>query len=200
MWRVGRFDAYLVHGDFGAIETKGIPDRLGSWTLLRRAIRAGRCRGRSSLTPRATSSACWSPGRSTGTSGRSPRWWPTVPDRVHLDLLPYPGDDKAAEVARLQALGATDLDLSQGRRPVDAPGRPGRIVDDRCWVQGRGGGNGNPAVLGLEPLHLWVTLASGACAGSRKLTVRLELRRGTGAAAARRQVRERPVSGLGCCR
>ena len=38
----------------------------------------------------------------------------TAPDRVHLDLLPYPGDDKAAEVARLRALGATDLDLGQG--------------------------------------------------------------------------------------
>ncbi|MEV6327391.1 VOC family protein [Streptomyces sp. NPDC051909] len=34
---------------------------------------------------------------------------PTVPDRVHLGLLPYPGDDRAAEVARLRALGATDL-------------------------------------------------------------------------------------------
>jgi hypothetical protein len=42
---------------------------------------------------------------------------PTVPDRVHLDLLPYPGDDKAAEVARLRALGATDLDLGQGDVP-----------------------------------------------------------------------------------
>ncbi|MCZ4602249.1 VOC family protein [Streptomyces sp. Lzd4kr] len=41
----------------------------------------------------------------------------TVPDRVHLDLLPYPGDDKAAEVARLRALGATDLDLGQGDAP-----------------------------------------------------------------------------------
>ena len=40
-----------------------------------------------------------------------------VPDRVHLDLLPYPGDDKAAEVARLRALGATDLDLGQGDVP-----------------------------------------------------------------------------------
>ncbi|GHC81177.1 VOC family protein [Streptomyces flavofungini] len=38
----------------------------------------------------------------------------TVPDRVHLDLLPYPGDDQEAEVARLRALGATDLDLGQG--------------------------------------------------------------------------------------
>ncbi|MGW4892584.1 VOC family protein [Kitasatospora sp. NPDC004240] len=41
----------------------------------------------------------------------------TVPDRVHLDLLPYPGADKEAEVARLRALGATDLDLGQ----VDVP-------------------------------------------------------------------------------
>lgn len=41
----------------------------------------------------------------------------TVPDRIHLDLLPYPGDDKEAEVARLRALGATDLDLGQGDVP-----------------------------------------------------------------------------------
>lgn len=41
----------------------------------------------------------------------------TVPDRVHLDLLPYPGDDRAAEVARLRILGAADLDLGQGDVP-----------------------------------------------------------------------------------
>ncbi|MEU5811891.1 VOC family protein [Streptomyces sp. NPDC047718] len=41
----------------------------------------------------------------------------TVPDRIHLDLLPYPGDDPAAEVARLRALGATDLDVGQGDVP-----------------------------------------------------------------------------------
>ncbi|MEW2050926.1 VOC family protein [Streptomyces sp. NPDC005476] len=41
----------------------------------------------------------------------------TVPDRVHLDLLPYPGDDRAAEVARLRSLGASDLDLGQGDVP-----------------------------------------------------------------------------------
>ncbi|MFF9623681.1 VOC family protein [Streptomyces griseosporeus] len=40
-----------------------------------------------------------------------------VPGRVHLDLLPYPGDDKEAEVARLRALGAADLDLGQGDVP-----------------------------------------------------------------------------------
>ncbi|MFE0173117.1 VOC family protein [Streptomyces sp. NPDC059002] len=38
----------------------------------------------------------------------------TVPDRAHLDLLPYTGDDQQTEVARLRALGATDLDLGQG--------------------------------------------------------------------------------------
>jgi predicted enzyme related to lactoylglutathione lyase len=41
----------------------------------------------------------------------------TVWNRVHLDLLPYPGDDQAAEVARLRALGATDIDLGQGDVP-----------------------------------------------------------------------------------
>ncbi|WBB63142.1 VOC family protein [Streptomyces sp. WMMC500] len=41
----------------------------------------------------------------------------TVPDRVHLDLLPYPGDDKEAEVARLRTLGAGDLDVGQGDVP-----------------------------------------------------------------------------------
>lgn len=39
---------------------------------------------------------------------------PTVWTRIHLDLLPYAGDDQAAEVARLRALGATDRDLGQG--------------------------------------------------------------------------------------
>jgi hypothetical protein len=41
----------------------------------------------------------------------------TVPDRVHLDLLPYSGDDVAADIARLRALGATDLDVGQGDVP-----------------------------------------------------------------------------------
>ena len=38
----------------------------------------------------------------------------TVWNRVHLDLLPYRGDDQAAEVARLQGLGATLADIGQG--------------------------------------------------------------------------------------
>jgi hypothetical protein len=37
-------------------------------------------------------------------------WW----SRVHLDLKPYSGDDQAAEVARLEALGATAVDVGQG--------------------------------------------------------------------------------------
>jgi hypothetical protein len=41
----------------------------------------------------------------------------TVKNRVHLDLRPYPGDDQAAEAARLRALGATDVDLGQGDVP-----------------------------------------------------------------------------------
>jgi hypothetical protein len=40
-----------------------------------------------------------------------------APDRVHLDLRPYAGDDKEAEVARIRALGATDLDVGQGDVP-----------------------------------------------------------------------------------
>ncbi|MEV1176261.1 VOC family protein [Nonomuraea sp. NPDC049784] len=38
-------------------------------------------------------------------------------NRVHLDLAPYPGDDRAAELARLRALGATDISLGQ----IDVP-------------------------------------------------------------------------------
>ena len=37
--------------------------------------------------------------------------------RVHLDVMPYPGDDQAAEVERLRALGATDADVGQGDVP-----------------------------------------------------------------------------------
>ncbi|HEU5030574.1 MAG TPA: VOC family protein [Spirillospora sp.] len=41
----------------------------------------------------------------------------TVWNRVHLDLLPYPVEDKDSEVARLRTLGATDLDVGQGDVP-----------------------------------------------------------------------------------
>ncbi|MEO3805382.1 VOC family protein [Nonomuraea sp. B1E8] len=46
---------------------------------------------------------------------RTPRV--TVWNRVHLDLLPDRGGDKAAEVARLRALGATPADVGQGDVP-----------------------------------------------------------------------------------
>ncbi len=39
---------------------------------------------------------------------------PTVSTRVHLDVKPYAGDDQHAEVARLHALGARNIDLGQG--------------------------------------------------------------------------------------
>jgi len=38
-------------------------------------------------------------------------------NRIHLDLLPYPVDGQAAEVARLEALGATPADVGQGDVP-----------------------------------------------------------------------------------
>ncbi|MBD8078453.1 VOC family protein [Cellulosimicrobium arenosum] len=41
----------------------------------------------------------------------------TAQSRMHIDLLPYPGDDQAAEVARLRAMGATDTDVGQGDVP-----------------------------------------------------------------------------------
>ncbi|MFE2228328.1 VOC family protein [Streptomyces kronopolitis] len=41
----------------------------------------------------------------------------TVKNRTHLDLRPYPGDEQAEEVARLRALGATEVDLGQGDVP-----------------------------------------------------------------------------------
>ena len=38
-------------------------------------------------------------------------------NRLHLDLRPYPGDDAAAEVDRLRALGAVPADVGQGDVP-----------------------------------------------------------------------------------
>jgi hypothetical protein len=37
----------------------------------------------------------------------------TVKNRLHPDVAPYPGDDPAAEVARLRQLGATPADVGQ---------------------------------------------------------------------------------------
>ena len=41
----------------------------------------------------------------------------TLPNRIHLDLMPYPGDDQAAEVDRLHTLGAANIDIGQGDVP-----------------------------------------------------------------------------------
>ena len=41
----------------------------------------------------------------------------TVKNRLHIDLAPFAGDDQAAEVARLEGLGATRVDVGQGDRP-----------------------------------------------------------------------------------
>jgi catechol 2,3-dioxygenase-like lactoylglutathione lyase family enzyme len=38
-----------------------------------------------------------------------------VKNRLHLDLAPYPGEDPAAEVARLRSLGAVPADIGQGQ-------------------------------------------------------------------------------------
>ena len=38
-------------------------------------------------------------------------------NRVHLDVAPWAADDQTAEVDRLKALGATDVDIGQGRQP-----------------------------------------------------------------------------------
>jgi len=37
----------------------------------------------------------------------------TVKNRLHIDLAPGAGDDQAAEVARLESLGATRVDVGQ---------------------------------------------------------------------------------------
>ncbi|MFW5418264.1 VOC family protein [Nocardiopsis sp. CNT-189] len=46
------------------------------------------------------------------TAGEKSVW-----NRIHLDVMPYAGDDQAAEVARLEALGATGIDIGQGDVP-----------------------------------------------------------------------------------
>jgi predicted enzyme related to lactoylglutathione lyase len=39
-----------------------------------------------------------------------------VKNRVHLDVAPFLGDDQAAEVTRLRALGAAPADVGQGEQ------------------------------------------------------------------------------------
>lgn len=40
-----------------------------------------------------------------------------VKDRLHIDLAPWEGEDHGAEVARLEAMGATRVDVGQGDLP-----------------------------------------------------------------------------------
>ena len=58
-----------------------------------------------------------------------------VKNRVHLDVAPRPGDDHAAEVARLRALGATPADVGQGDVPwvvlADPEGNELCVLDPR---------------------------------------------------------------------
>ena len=48
----------------------------------------------------------------------------TVKNRVRLGLRPCPGDDQAAEAARLRALGAAGIDAGQGDAPWTCPADP----------------------------------------------------------------------------
>lgn len=41
----------------------------------------------------------------------------TIKNRLHVDLAPGPDDDQAAEVARLERLGAKRVDVGQGDQP-----------------------------------------------------------------------------------
>jgi hypothetical protein len=41
----------------------------------------------------------------------------TLKNRLHIDLAPDPDDDQAAEVGRLESLGARRLDIGQGDVP-----------------------------------------------------------------------------------
>lgn len=42
----------------------------------------------------------------------------TVKNRLHIDLAPGPDDDQAAEVARLESLGATRINVGQDEQSV----------------------------------------------------------------------------------
>ncbi len=66
-------------------------------------------------------------------------WW----NRLHVDLVPDPWDGKEAEVARLRALGATDVDLGQGDVPwtvlADPEGNEFCVLG-RAWGTSRSDG------------------------------------------------------------
>ena len=58
-----------------------------------------------------------------------------VKNRVHLDVAPYAADDQAAEVERLKALGATDVDVG-----------PGRARRGWCWPTHRAASSASSAL------------------------------------------------------
>lgn len=41
----------------------------------------------------------------------------TAKNRLHIDLAPHTSDDRDAEIARLEELGATRIDIGQGEQP-----------------------------------------------------------------------------------
>ena len=45
-------------------------------------------------------------------------------NRLHLDLAPHTSDDRDAEIARLKAMGATEVDVGQGPRRDVGPSSP----------------------------------------------------------------------------
>ncbi len=63
--------------------------------------------------------------------------------RVHIDLLPNPVDAKAAQIARLQSLGATFADVGQGDVPwtvmADPAGNEFCVLGRREWRSALGG-------------------------------------------------------------
>ncbi|MFC6010265.1 VOC family protein [Nocardia lasii] len=60
---------------------------------------------------------------------------PTVWTRLHLDVMPYPGEDRAGEVARLESLGAHQIDIGRGEVPwtvmADPEGTEFRVLAPR---------------------------------------------------------------------
>ena len=80
----------------------------------------------------------------------------TVWNRVHLDLLPYPGDDQAAEVARLRALGATDADVGQGD------------VRGRAWPTRRATSSASSARPDATPPRRCLVMVSRRIVGLRR--------------------------------
>lgn len=61
----------------------------------------------------------------------------TTKNRLHIDLAPHTSDDRDAELARLEALGATRIDVGQGDKPwtvlADPDGNEFCVLASRDW-------------------------------------------------------------------